>query len=101
MARGGRKFSMAKDDCDQSNHEDIEDILYNFSATYMLHVDLRPSNIVRAPADTQACKVHKCVHQWNIIDFAWSTIDGPGDKSKRVLICRLQQAQWRNRYCPV
>ncbi|KAH9842373.1 uncharacterized protein C8Q71DRAFT_852939 [Rhodofomes roseus] len=91
---------MAQDDWDRSNHEDIVGVLYDFSATYMLHVDLRPSNVIRAPSDTQECKVHKRVHKWNTIDFAWSTVDasGPKDEAKYALICKLQSAKWKNRY---
>ncbi|KAH9842371.1 uncharacterized protein C8Q71DRAFT_801794 [Rhodofomes roseus] len=100
MARGGRTFSMAEDDWDRSNHKDIEDILDDLSTMYMLHVDLRPSNVIRAPSDTQECSMHKYVHKWNVIDLASSTVDGPNDNddAKLALICKLQQSKWRNRY---
>jgi len=98
MARGGRHFTLAEDDWDQSNHEDIVQMLDDFSLCYIIHVDLRPANIIHAPPNTRLCPVHKCVHKWNIIDFAWSVVEDPRDQAKFAIICDMQRAKWRNRY---
>ncbi|CDO70087.1 hypothetical protein BN946_scf184806.g14 [Trametes cinnabarina] len=55
----------------------IEEILIDLSLSFFLHKDLRPANIIQAPKDTEECPVHKYVHRWNLIDFAWTIVDQP------------------------
>ncbi|KZT74156.1 hypothetical protein DAEQUDRAFT_807842 [Daedalea quercina L-15889] len=82
MARGGRKYSLAEDDWDESNQLEIRQLLDDLSSGFILHDDFRPANIVLAPADARECIMHKCIHKWNIIDFAWSLVDDPFDQSR-------------------
>ncbi|EIW83340.1 hypothetical protein CONPUDRAFT_51659 [Coniophora puteana RWD-64-598 SS2] len=66
MSRGGATYS-------QKDHWDLEDVravLDDLSRASILHGDLRPANIVRAPASTIPCDVYRCIHKWNVIDFA-------------------------------
>ncbi|KAH9930940.1 uncharacterized protein B0H18DRAFT_119539 [Fomitopsis serialis] len=96
MARAGRKYSLADDDWVKSNQRDVVQILDDLSLNYIMHRDFRPDNIVLAPADTRKCKVHKRVHKWNIIDFAWSVVDDPSSPGKYELISDMQRASFRN-----
>ncbi|KAH9930937.1 uncharacterized protein B0H18DRAFT_119505 [Fomitopsis serialis] len=96
MARAGRKYSSADDNWVESNQRDVLQILDDLSLNYMMHRDVRPANIVLAPVDTRKCKVHKRVHKWNIIDFAWSIADDPGDEGKDELIREIQQSAFSN-----
>jgi len=99
MSRGGATYTR-KDDADQHNQTDIRAILDDLSDNYMWHGDLRPNNLVRAPASTLACSKHSCVHKWNIIDFAWTTADDTdGDiDTKLRTIHNLQLVCYRNHY---
>ena len=79
---------------------EIPQILDDLSSTYSFHGDLRPANIIRAPANTESCSKHKCVHRWNVIDFAWvlaEDIDNK-DELKRSELFRLQRMAYRSPY---
>ncbi|KAH9928833.1 uncharacterized protein B0H18DRAFT_874518 [Fomitopsis serialis] len=99
MSRGGATYTR-EDDADKANQKDIRAILDDLSRIYLWHGDLRPNNLVRAPAGTMLCKKHKRVHKWNIIDFAWTGVDDAdsdvGGKSK--LIRESQRASYRGYY---
>ena len=57
----------------------MEELLDDLALTFIVHADLRPANIVRAPADSQWCQRHDRVHEWNLIDFAWASVDDPSE----------------------
>lgn len=74
--------------------KDIQEILEDLSMVYMLHGDMRPNNVVRAPEGTARCKRHDCVHKWNMIDLAWTHVDyADGDILLRT--CTLSYLQRR------
>ncbi|TFY60863.1 hypothetical protein EVJ58_g4879 [Rhodofomes roseus] len=99
MARGGHKFSVVKDDRDPSNQEDVKQLLDDLSSCYLLHSDLRASNIIRAPRDTEECQLQKRVHRWNIIDLVWTTIDDPEpNDAKYAVIWEFQRGNWDSRH---
>ncbi|KAH9920211.1 uncharacterized protein BXZ73DRAFT_91946 [Epithele typhae] len=75
MSRGGPAYSVADDDHDTKTLHDIAMILEDLSFSAILHEDIRPPNLLRAPADTQECPRHKCIHRWNLVDFPWSVVD--------------------------
>ncbi|KAH9928835.1 uncharacterized protein B0H18DRAFT_874379 [Fomitopsis serialis] len=93
MSRGGAVYTR-EDDADKATQEDVRAILDDLAASYLWHGDLRPNNLVRAPAGTELCKTHNRVHAWNIIDFAWTCVDDAnGDfKTKSRSIRELQRA---------
>ncbi|EIW83337.1 hypothetical protein CONPUDRAFT_164300 [Coniophora puteana RWD-64-598 SS2] len=83
MARGGSTYTY-DDHLDETIAEDVREILDDLSEALILHGDLRPANLVRAPTSTVLCKRHQRIHQWNLIDFAWSLRDDYGNlKQKR------------------
>jgi len=69
MSRGGETYS-GKDHYDSSMQEDVRAVLLDLSRASLLHGDLRPPNLVRAPANAILCDLHGCVHKWNVIDLA-------------------------------
>ncbi|EIW83326.1 hypothetical protein CONPUDRAFT_89245 [Coniophora puteana RWD-64-598 SS2] len=75
MSRGGETCKYA-DGLDTSTQEDIFAILSDLSLASIVHGDLRPANIVRAPASTVLCERHNRIHKWNVIDFSSAVIDG-------------------------
>ena len=79
--------------------KDVEEILDDLSRSYVAHEDLRPVNLVRAPAGTTRCSQHQCVHQWNIIDFSWTKVDEyDNDPVKWKCLVLFQRAGYRNLY---
>jgi len=99
MSRGGAVYTR-EDDADKATQEDIRAILDDLSDSYLWHGDLRPNNLVHAPAGTELCKNHNRVHAWNIIDFAWTCVDDAnGDfQMKLRSIHQLQRASFRTYY---
>ncbi|EIW83341.1 hypothetical protein CONPUDRAFT_102074 [Coniophora puteana RWD-64-598 SS2] len=59
-----------RDHWDSSTQEDVCAVLDDLSRASVLHGDLRPPNLVRAPANATPCELHQCVHKWNVIDLA-------------------------------
>lgn len=60
-------------------------------------------NFIRAPADTQECPRHRCVHPWNVIDLASSFVDTAGedtdiDEKKFRTIRTLQWDHYTSEY---
>ena len=55
----------------------MKELLDDLSRTFIIHDDLRPANIMRAPADSHWCRRHCRVHEWNLVDFAWAGVDDP------------------------
>jgi len=82
MARGGSTYTY-DDHSDAATREDVLEILDDLSNALVVHGDLRPANLVRAPASTVLCRRHQRVHQWNMIDFAWSLRTDYGNLSRR------------------
>ncbi|EIW83364.1 hypothetical protein CONPUDRAFT_136412 [Coniophora puteana RWD-64-598 SS2] len=81
MSRGGKTYS-GRDHYDSSMREEVRKVLDDLSRASLLHGDLRPANLVRAPADTIPCDLHQCVHKWNVIDLARSdAVDIPVDNA--------------------
>ena len=82
------------------HRHEIYEILDDLSNAYILHCDLRPVNIVRAPKSTEVCEQHKRVHKWNLIDFAWSTVDerDPVPGLRLETIQRHQRVPYRTVY---
>ncbi|EIW83338.1 hypothetical protein CONPUDRAFT_164301 [Coniophora puteana RWD-64-598 SS2] len=82
MARGGSTYTY-NDHSNEATREDVLEILDDLSGALVVHGDLRPANLVRAPASTVLCSRHQRVHQWNMIDFAWSLRTDYGNLSRR------------------
>ncbi|KAI0765235.1 hypothetical protein C8Q74DRAFT_1431515, partial [Fomes fomentarius] len=78
LARGGPTYGI-EDDENPKTQKDVRQILKDLSRAYILHEDLRPPNLIRAPADTSRCPYHNRVHKWNIIDLGGTSIDDPED----------------------
>ncbi|EIW78718.1 hypothetical protein CONPUDRAFT_108718 [Coniophora puteana RWD-64-598 SS2] len=74
MSRGGPTYTF-EDHMDPATQDDIHAILDDLSLASLVHGDLRPANIVRAPASTMPCERHKCIHKWNVIDFSRALVD--------------------------
>ncbi|KAI0716718.1 hypothetical protein C8Q76DRAFT_725323 [Earliella scabrosa] len=100
MSRAGSKYSLDEDDRDESHRKDLIAVLDDLTWSYIIHHDLRPANIVRAPQDTQKCPKHKVVHKWNLIDFAWSVVDDPLMKSplRNKVLHETQRCAYRDSY---
>jgi len=69
MSRCGLAYTQM-DHWDLSTQKDVCAVLDDLSRASVLYGDLRPPNLVRAPADATPCDLHQCVHKWNVIDFA-------------------------------
>ena len=68
------------------------ELLDDVSVAHVLHNDLRPVNIIRAPKNAERCKQHKHVHKWNLVDFAWSLVDHyDHDDRERVQVILVRQ----------
>ncbi|KAH9930945.1 uncharacterized protein B0H18DRAFT_1083677 [Fomitopsis serialis] len=99
MARGGRKYTLDEDDFDPRTEAEVNQILDDLSSAYIMHQDLRPANLIRAPAATQKCPTHKRVHKWNIIDFGWSSVDEhDGNDVEGDVIKKLHRFNYENPY---
>ncbi|EIW83331.1 hypothetical protein CONPUDRAFT_121844 [Coniophora puteana RWD-64-598 SS2] len=100
MSRGGETCKHV-DGMDTSTEKDILEILSDLSLASIVHGDLRPANIVRAPVSTALCERHNRIHKWNIIDFSSADIDdydveeaeikGTGHYKAKRALCNLQQ----------
>ena len=78
---------------------DIYRILNDLTLAYILHQDLRPPNLIHAPKNTAMCHRHKCVHKWNVIDFAWVSADiVERDPAKYETVAMLQRMRYRSDY---
>ncbi|KAH9930941.1 uncharacterized protein B0H18DRAFT_119547, partial [Fomitopsis serialis] len=97
MARGGSKYSVDEDEWDEEAQQDILQVLDDLALSYIVINDLRPPNIIHAPHDTRKCGRHKCVHKWNLVDFAWSIVDDPKTRNKAGFLRELQRNKYR---CP-
>ncbi|KZT69606.1 hypothetical protein DAEQUDRAFT_738045 [Daedalea quercina L-15889] len=73
--RRGETYT-GKDDRDEDTQEDIRAMLDDLSDIFLMHCDIRPNNLVRAPTGAKLCPKHNCVHRSNLIDFAWTLSDG-------------------------
>ncbi|KAI0716717.1 hypothetical protein C8Q76DRAFT_856140 [Earliella scabrosa] len=89
-ARGGARYK-DEDDWDEDTKSEIMELLDDVSAAHVLHNDLRPVNIIRAPKNAERCKQHKHVHKWNLVDFAWSLVDHFDHDRRRAKVIRVRQ----------
>ena len=61
------------------------------SVAHILHNDLRPVNIIRAPKNAERCKQPKRVHKWNLVDFAWSLVEHFDHDRERMKVIQVRQ----------
>lgn len=116
MTRGGGPYTLHEDHLDKSNRYGVDgllllvfvsqfisaevfEILDDLSADGILHQDLRPANIIRAPADAETCPRHNRVHKWNLIDFALTRVDTPDDSEDKLRFQAVSMYQKRGYTC--
>ena len=81
------------------SRRDIKSLLDDLSLVLILHNDLKPANVIRAPANTGRCTIHNRVHKWNIIDFAWVHVDEyDGNEEKKEKLSFLQKIAFHSLY---
>ncbi|KAI0779485.1 hypothetical protein C8Q74DRAFT_1197848 [Fomes fomentarius] len=100
LVRGSHIYR-GEDDRNRDTQNEIREILHDLSRMYIIHVDIRPPNLVRAPANTRRCRFHKRIHNWNIIDFGWAAADDPQDDKdgvKQKTIATLHRHSYQSEY---